>query len=261
MKTSYLGFAIGLPYAAFTLLFPSSFMRIAHVLFPSLGIVVVLSLITFERRALHVRNSLVTGLCAILVLTVGSLRSPFLAFKTWIFTESGEIAVHTGVQNWLVGVFFSMVALYLTLTLWLLAERKSTLVQKAGFLGGLIAALPWALSGKYGIPPAYDVVISIISFLLLALPGLILLKYRESSVRNSISSAGIAWSTWAFLVIIVILYTSPRMWIFPDNWDFITLKMSILSRYLPVWMLFSILVLALGRGFRRVLTSDQTITL
>jgi hypothetical protein len=257
VKIPYFGFAIGLPYAAFALLFPSSFVRIAHVLFPSLGVVVGLSLIAFERRALHVRNSLVTALCAILILTVGSLRSPFLTFKTWISTESGEITVYTGVQNWLVGVFFGVVALYLTLTLWLLAERKSTPVQKAGLFGGLIAAFPWALSGKYGVPPAYDVVISVISFLLLALPGFILLKYRESSVRNCISSAGIAWSIWSFLVIIVILYTSPRMWIFSDNWDFITLKMSILSRYLPAWILLSILVLAIGREFRRVLTSDE----
>jgi len=255
MKTQYLGFVIGLPYAAFALLFPSSFVRIAHVLFPSLGIVVGLSLIAFERQAPHMRNSLVSGLFALLIFTVGSVRSTFLTFKTWIVEESEEIVVYTGVQNWLVGVFFTMVALYLTVILWFFAVRKSTPVQKAGFFGGLIAALPWTLSGKYGVPSDYDLVISIVSFLLLALPGFILLKYKEPSVRKGITSVGIAWSIWAFLVITVILYTSPRMWIFSDNWDFIALKMSILARYLPVWMLFSLLVLVLGRGLMRVFTS------
>jgi hypothetical protein len=99
-------------------------------------------------------------------------------------------------------------------------------------------------------------VISIVSFLLLALPGFILLKYKEPSVRKGVTSGGIAWSIWAFLVITAILYTSPRMWIFSDNWDFIVSKMSILARYLPVWILFSSLVVVLGRKAMRVFTSD-----
>ena len=257
MNKQYLGFVIGLPYALFALLFPHSFMRIAHVLFSSLGIVVGLSFIIFERQTIHVRDCLVSGIFALLIFTVGSARSNFLNLKTWIFEESEEIFAYTGVQNWLFGVFFSLVALYLTVILWLFVVGKTTPVQKAGFLGGLIAALPWTLSGKYGIPPDYDFVVSFALFSLLALPGFILLTCQELSVRKGIKSSGIAWSIWAFLVITAILYTSPRMWIFSDNWDFIALRLTILARYLPVWILFSSLVLVFGGKLVKVSTSNN----
>lgn len=256
MKTKTVGIIIGVPYAVFSLLLPHSLFRIVHVLFLSLGVVLGLSLIITERHTLKVKDSLLSGLIALTVFTLGSAATPFISFRTWILEESGEIVLYTGIQNWMCGIFFSMATLYLTLLLWFCASRKVTPVQEAGLLGAVIAAIPWTLSGKYGVPPEYDLFVTIVSFLSLAVPGFTLLMCKEFSLKKGMVSGGMGWSLWAFLVVTMILYTGPRMWIFPDNWDFIILEISYLAQYLPVWILFSILVLFFGKGITTLKSAE-----
>lgn len=255
MNTKIIGIIIGVPFAVFSLLSPHSLFKVVHVLFLSLGVVLGLSLIIIERHTLKMRDSILSGLIAFAVFTAGSAATPFISFKTWIREESGEVVVYTGVQNWICGIFLGIAALYLTLLLWFYTEKKMTPFQKAGLLGGLLAAIPWTLSGKYGVPPGYDLFVTAVSLLVLAIPGLTLWKLREFSLKKSVLSGGIGWSLWAFLVVTVILYTGPRMWVFPDNWDFIILEISYLAQYLPVWILFSFLVLFLIKGTKRILKS------
>lgn len=252
MKTKAVGIIIGVPFAVFSLLLPHTLFRVVHVLFLSLGVVLGVSLIVVERHTIKVKDSLLSGLIALTVFTLGSAATPFISFRTWILEESGEIVLYTGIQNWMCGIFFSLAALYLTLLLWLCASKKVTPVQEAGLLGALIAAIPWTLSGKYGVPPEYDLFVTIVSFLSLAVPGFILLMCKEFSLKKGIVSGGMGWSLWAFLVVTVILYTGPRMWIFPDNWDFMTLEISYLAQYLPVWILFSILIPVFWKGITTI---------
>ncbi len=251
MKTVTIGIIIGVPFALISLFLPNSLFRIAHVLFLSLGIVLGLSLIAPKRHSLKMRDSLFSGFIAYAVFSAGSVRTPFISFRTGIFEESGEIVVYTGIQNWICGIFLGIIALYLILLLWFCVLKKITPVQKAGFLGGLVAAIPWTLSGKYGIPSDYDFAVSLLLFFLLALPGFALFHSKEFSLRKGIVGGAIGWSIWVLLVTTAILYTGPRMWIFPDNWDFLVLKISYLARYLPVWILLSSVILVFGKQITR----------